>query len=400
MKAITFVTLLFAAVIVAGCKTGSGPAASENAVTLSAVNADSVRILYVGTYTEKEDFVEGKATGMYIYKLNLNSGRLSYVGSSPHTVNPSYLVVDASSQNLYAVNETASKDKPAGTISAFRLTAGGNTMEYVNTVSSQGNAPCYISLDKTRKWVMCANYGSGTVAVIPVLNDGKLGNATFTHQHRGKGSTPRQDSPHAHLIVQSPYNEFVYSCDLGLDTIFIYKLNAEKGILSRAGKSYATMPGAGPRHLAFHPSGKVAYEVNELNGTIEVMDVDSATGSLSRIQVISTRDASMKDDAACADIHLTPSGSFLYASNRGNLNNLAMFSVDRQTGKLTLIGHQGVHGKTPRNFVIDPTGKFLLVANQDSGNVVTFRIDPSSGKLIDTGLETSIPTPVCLKFLE
>jgi 6-phosphogluconolactonase len=382
---------------IAGCRPGVRPVVSE--ASGDSLKQDSVKIMFVGTYTEKEDFVDGKATGIYVYELNTNTGKLTYVSSSPHTVNPSYLVADPKNQIIYAVNETSGKDKPGGKVSAFRLMGNGRQMDFINSVSSQGNSPCYVSLDKSGKWVLCANYGSGTVAVLPVRDSGSLGEATMVHQHTGKGPKPQQNSPHAHFILQNPANDLIYSCDLGADTIYIYKLNTTTGKLSLTGYNYATKSGAGPRHLAFHPSMNLAYVVNELNGTIEVMRIDSVTGALKRMQIISTLDEGVKTDASCADIHLTPSGRFLYASNRGDVNNLAIYQVDQHTGKLTLIGHQPVKGKTPRNFIIDPSGKFLLVANQDSGNVVTFRIDQETGKLEDTGIESSIPSPVCLKFL-
>ncbi len=398
MKAKRILLYLSLAILsMTGCKPGVRSAVlagSDDSLKL-----DSLIIMYVGTYTETEDLTVGKATGIYVYELNTKSGKLTYINSSPHTVNPSYMVTDNENNMLYAVNETGSRDKPGGSISAFRLLSDGRQMVLINTVSSQGNYPCYISLDKTRKWIMCANYGSGTVAVLPVRDSGSLGEATMVHQHAGKGSSPRQDAAHAHFIFQNPANNLIYSCDLGVDTIYIYKLNTTTGKLINTGHNYATMPGAGPRHLAFHPSMNLAYGINELNGTIEVMEVDSVTVALRRIQVISTLDPGLKADASCADIHLTPSGKFLYASNRAKVNNLAIYKVDQQTGKLTLVGHQPVKGKTPRNFIIDPTGKFLLVANQDTGNIVTFRIDQETGRLEDTGLETIIPSPVCLKFL-
>jgi 6-phosphogluconolactonase len=380
-----------------GCKPGSRPVV--NAVSDDSLARDSIKIMYVGTYTEKEDFVDGKGSGIYVYEFSTNTGRLTYVSSSPRTVNPSYLAIDNKNHVLYAVNETGSQDKPGGSVSSFKLLAGGRQMDLINTASSQGNSPCYVSLDKSRKWLMCANYGSGTVAVLPVKDSGSLGEATMVHQHKGKGPAPQQDAAHAHFILQNPSNDLIYSCDLGTDTIYIYKLDTASGKLTLTGHNYAAARGAGPRHLAFHPSMNRAYAVNELNGTIEVMKVDSVTGALKRIQVISTLEPDMKMAASCADIHLTPSGKFLYASNRGTVNNLAIYQVDQQTGKLALIGHQPVKGKTPRNFIIDPTGKFLLVANQDTGNVVTFRIDQATGKLEDTGIESSIATPVCLKFL-
>ncbi len=381
------------------CKPGMKPEQQILTEQSGTALKDSTRILFIGTYNEGKDNADGKAPGIFIYEINLNTGRLSYVSSSPYTINPSYLFVDPDRQRLYAVNETGNESEPSGMVSAYRLTMQGRQMEYINSVPSQGSGPCYITMDKTGNVVMCANYGSGTVAAFPVLNDGSVGAASASIQHSGKGPRPEQESAHAHMIIQSPHNHFIYACDLGTDNIYIYKLDTIKGLLVSTGTKYATQSGAGPRHLAFHPAKHFTYVVNELNGTIEVMTADSLSGNLKRLQIVPTLAEGMGNEASCADIHLTPSGNFLYASNRGKINNLAMYSVDQETGKLTLIGHQALKGKTPRGFVIDPTGTFLLVANQDSDNVVTFRIDQSTGKLIDTGAVTSIPTPVCLKFL-
>jgi 6-phosphogluconolactonase len=394
---IYFLPVLVVALL--GCKPVPQQKQPEMVKSSDSTKPDSVKILYIGTYTEKNSPVAGKSAGIYIYELSMNTGKLRLLGNSPQTLNPSYLAIDANRERLFAVNETGDEKKWAGTVSAFRLTGQGKGMELINTVPSEGNYPCYVSIDKSGKWVMCANYGSGTVAVLPVLNDGSLGKASFIDQHKGKGHSSRLESPHAHMIIPSMYGQFVYSCDLGTDNIFIYKLEAEQGKLLPSGSNYVTQNGAGPRHLAFHPAKNFAYEVNELNGTIEVMQVDTLTGALVRLQIVPTVDHAKGEEASCADIHLTPSGRFLYSSNRAKINDLAMFEVDQESGKLTLIGHQSVKGKTPRNFVIDPTGKFLLVANQDSDNVVTFRIDQTSGKLIDIGVETTVPSPVCLKFL-
>jgi 6-phosphogluconolactonase len=390
MKHTSFLCVtLVAASFITGCK--------SHELARSANGSDTLKIVLVGTYTEKEDFVDGKATGMYVYSFSTQTGKLKYISSSPRTVNPSYLAIDPSGSKVYCVNETGGKT--GGTISAFTLTSDRKQMEFVNTMPSEGNFPCYVSVDQTGKWVMCANYGSGSVAVLPVAASGNLERAVSIHQHKGKGKTSRQEGPHAHMIIQHPVSGFVYSCDLGLDTIFIYRLNDTNGKLTLTGHNYAVEPGAGPRHLAFHPKKYIAYEVNELNGTIEVMKIDSLTGTLSKIQTISTLDPGSAEEASCADIHLTPDGKYLYASNRGKVNNIAIYTVDASSGMLQMKGHQNVKGATPRNFVIDPSGKFLLVANQDSGNVVTFRIDESTGLLIDTGIEAAIPSPVCLKFL-
>jgi 6-phosphogluconolactonase len=244
--------------------------------------------------------------------------------------------------------------------------------------------------------VLCANYGSGTLAVIPSGPDGKLGDPTSFIQHIGKGPDPRQEAAHAHMIVSSPDNRYFYACDLGTDEVYIYSIDTTKGTLSETARPYHTLPGSGPRHLEFHPSLPVAYVVNELSGTVEVMSVDAANGGLTRLQTVSTIEG-IEAAAGCADIHLTPSGRFLYVSNRSTVNNLAIFSTDPATGMITPAGHQALSGKTPRSFVIDPTGTFLLVAFQDTDNVSVFSIEHNTGNLTLVS-ETRIPTPVCLKI--
>jgi len=400
MRAYRFIKVLPLCVAVfLSCKPATSPVNQASEDQGGAYPPDSVKILYVGTYNEGEDTAGGQAPGILIFRMDQRSGKLTRVGGSPHIINPSYLVISANGQRLYAVNETGNESSPSGMISAFRLTSKGTQMEFINSVPSQGNYPCYVTLDRTGRMALCANYGSGTVAAFPVMNDGSVGKASSTIQHTGKGPHPNQKAAHAHLIIQSPHNQFVYACDLGTDNIFIYKQDTTTGMLVSAGSKFKTQPGAGPRHLAFHPAKHFAYVVNELNGTIEAMTVDSLSGKLNRFQTVPTVYGANGSEASCADIHLTPSGRFLYASNRGTVNNLAMSSVDQETGKLAPIGHQDVKGKTPRGFVIDPTGTFLLVANQETNNIVTFRIDQNTGKLIDTGLETMVSRPVCLKFL-
>ncbi len=357
-------------------------------------------ILYIGTYTEKEAHDGGKATGVYIYGMDKATGRLSYIGTSPAVTNPSYLDVHPSGKWMYTVNETGKPDGSPGAISAFRLTDNGKVLEYMNTVSSEGDYPCFIQVDQTGKYAMTANYGSGTVALLPISADGSLGSAVSVDHHSGMGHSARQEAAHAHMITNSKDNRFAYSCDLGTDIIYIYRLDTGQGKLVPTGNNYHTEPGAGPRHLTFHPLKNLAYVINELNGTIECMQVDTVNGTLTRFQVVSTVTDGKGKEASCADIHVSPAGNFLYASNRGMYNNIAIYSVDARTGELALIGHQEVKGRTPRNFIIEPAGNYLLVANQDSDNVVTFGIDPETGKLIDIGVEVNIPAPVCLKFLK
>ena len=355
-------------------------------------------LLYIGTYTEKEAGEAGKSTGIYIYEFDPATGRLTYVNASPATVNPSYIDLSRDGNYLYSVNETGS-DEPGtnGSVSAFRLKDAGRHLEFLNQVSSEGDYPCYIQADRTGKQVMAANYGTGNIALFPVNSDGSLKSASFTDQHMGKGPTQRQESAHAHSIVVSSDNRFAYSCDLGTDQILIYRLQTDSDILVKTGH-YNTQPGSGPRHLAFHPRRNILYVINELNATIECLQRDTLTGALTRFQVVPTIGEGDAKEAGSADIHITPSGEFLYASNRGIFNTIAMYVADPGSGELKSTGYQSVKGKTPRNFVIDPTGTWLLVANQGSDNVVTFRIDPKMGRLIDTGIESKVPAPVCLKF--
>lgn len=348
--------------------------------------------VYVGTYTQKEPHVQGKAEGIYIYEMNTATGALTHVTTSPATVNPSYVAIHPNGKWLYSVNETGD-----GKIRAFKIDRNNKKMEFLNSVSSNGNSPCYISIDKSGKFVMTANYGSGTIALYPLNIDGTLKDATSVIKHTGKGPDSRQSSPHAHMIRTGNAPDLIYAVDLGADRVFTYQLDQQKAALRKINE-YAAVPGAGPRHIDFHPGKKWAYVVNELNGTVEACTVDSKTGALTRFQEITTLPQGETRKAGCADIHVSKDGKFLYASNRGEINNIAIYAIDATNGKLTALGHQSVKGKGPRSFVIDPSGTFLLVANQNSDNIVTFKIDKSTGKLIDTGIETKVPTPVCVRF--
>lgn len=348
-------------------------------------------ILYVGTYTEQEAHVDGKAEGIYVFRMNAETGKLKQVSKSPFTVNPSYLTVSKDGNYLYVVNETG--DDEIGHVSAFRII--DENLEFINKVSSEGDYPCYIEVDPHGRFTLTANYGSGNVALLPIERDGSLRPAASVDQHTGKGPTASQMSAHAHFIAYSDDGKFIYSNDLGTDRIYIYRYDDNK--LELTGMWTAT-PGSGPRHLAFHPFLNVAYSINELNGTIDCLVRDTITGGLDHFQSVSAVPDSNSNDASSADIHVTPSGEFLYATNRGNYNNIAAFRIDTVTGRLHLIGFYSVKGETPRNFVIDPEGRFLLVANQNSDSIIVFSIDPETGVLKDTGIEVRVPTPVCLKF--
>jgi 6-phosphogluconolactonase len=373
---------------------------SESASNQESMQKSGNLILFVGTYTEKESWVNGKADGISEYKMDMNTGRLTFVCKSPRTINPSYLAIHPGKNFLYAVNETGgTSQNPTGTVSAFHIDTANNRLDFVSSVSSQGLSPCFISFDKFAKFVLVANYGSGTVAMLPVDEKCILHEAVSADKHAGKGPTSRQEAPHAHMIIPSPYKNFVYSVDLGIDQILLYVLDGAARKLIPTGRNTLTSAGAGPRQMVFHPLKPWSYVVCELNGTIEAYRVDTSSGSLSIFQTISNHGGTTGENPASGDIHITPSGKYLYASNRGNVNNIAMFSINQESGELSLIGYQSTFGKTPRNFVIDPTGMYLLVANQDSDTIVTFKIDPETGKLIETGIVTQSPTPACLKFL-
>lgn len=355
-------------------------------------------ILYVGTYTEKEAHVDGKAEGIYVYKFDPKTGNLSYESTSELVVNPSYLVVHPSKNYLYAVNETGGvATDTAGAVTAFSIDPETSALSIINQVSSTGDWPCHISVDNSGMFTLVANYG-GSVAMFPLNGDGSIAEASKTIEHQGSGPATRQTGPHAHMIISGLDNKLVYAVDLGADKVFSYLLDTDNQTLVSTQKNTDISPGAGPRHLAIHPELKKAYVVNELNGTIDCFNIDES-GGLEIFQTISTLAEGSIDEAACADIQIHPSGKYLYASNRGEMNNIAIFEISSGDGALQLLGHQSTYGKGPRSFVIDPGGKFLLVANQDTDNVFTFKIDKDTGLLIDGPLETKIPTPVCLKFL-
>jgi len=267
-------------------------------------------------------------------------------------------------------------------------------------LASRGADPCHISLDRTGKFVLVANYSGGNLSVFPVAEDGRLGEASDFIQHKGSGPNhDRQEAAHAHWIDLSADNRFALNADLGMDEIFIYRFDASKGKLTPNDPPFAKVaPGAGPRHLAFHPNGRFAYVVDELNSTVTTFSYNAKAGTLHELQTVPTLPKDFSGESTTAEVAVHPNGKFLYASNRGH-DSLAVFAIDPSKGTLKFVEHVSVKGKTPRNFEIDPTGKRLLVANQESDNMVEFAIDQATGKLTATGTEIKVPAPVCVKFL-
>jgi len=369
-------------------------------VTLAKESPKNKYLLFVGTYTAKE------SKGIYAYRFDAGTSELTPLGVAAETTNPSFLAIDPSRRFLYAVNEVPNyKGASSGAVSAFAIDLQSSDrqtgkLSLLNQVASRGADPCYIAFDKTGKYALVANYTGGSVAVFPVQADGHIGESSAFVQHQGSSvNKERQEGPHAHWIETTSDNRFAIAVDLGLDELLVYRFDAKTGSLTANDPSYAKLdPGAGPRHLAFHPNGKFAYVVNELQSSITTFTYDGSRGVLQKLTTVSTLPKGFSGSNDTAEIKVHPSGKFLFASNRGH-NSIAVFSIDSHTGALTLVDHVPTQGETPRNFEIDPTGKLLFVANQDTDNVVVFRINPNDGRLTPSGQTLHVPAPVCLKFM-
>jgi len=354
-------------------------------------------IFYVGTYTEEGS----KSKGIYAYRYDGKTAQITPLGVAAETVNPSWVTLHPNGRFLYAVNEIRNYQGPnSGGVSAFALDRASGMLRFLNEVPTRGADPCYVTVDKTGKYVLVANYTGGSTTVFPVLADGKLGEATAFVQHSGRGTNPaRQEGPHAHSIDLSPDNRFAMVDDLGLDELLVYKFDSSRGTLTANDPAFAKVEaGAGPRHYALHPNGKFAYVVDEMGSSVTAFSADLGPGTFHSLQNISTLPKGFSGENDDAEIRVHPSGKFLYASNRGH-DSIAVFAIDPVKGTLTPIEYTSTQGKTPRSFEIDPTGTLLLAANQKSDNIVVFRIDPGSGKLTATGQVIDVPSPVCVKFL-
>lgn len=354
-------------------------------------------LVYFGTYTTP------KSKGVYVSRLELGTGSLSAPVLAAEATNPSFLAVHPSRPFLYAVNEVDTfEGNRTGSVSAFAVDRVSGALAALNRQPSGGAAPAHLSVDPSGRSVLVANYGGGSVAVLPIDGDGTLKPATALVQHSGSSVNPeRQRRPHAHAITLEPTNRFAYVADLGLDKVMIYRFEAANGTLIANSPPFASVPpGAGPRHVAIHPGGRFAYVINELACSITVFDLDPASGGLRESQAISSLPAGQGVAAgySTAEIMVHPSGRFLYGSNRGH-DSIAVFAIDAGSGKLTPLEHQATQGRTPRGFGIDPSGAYLLVGNQRSDTVVVFRIDQTSGRLTPTGQKVEVGAPVSVVFV-
>jgi 6-phosphogluconolactonase len=349
--------------------------------------------LLVGTYTS------GKSEGIYVYSFDEKNITADLVNVAK-TNNPSYLAVAPDKKTVYAVNETADTTGSVvgGGVTAFSFAEGKLTA--LNTQLSGGTNPCYVSVTKSGKWVFAGNYSSGTLSVFPVKQGGNIGAASQTIQQTGTGpNKDRQEGPHVHSTVLSPDNNYLFVPNLGIDKVMIYRLNNSTGKLTPATVPFAAnAPGSGPRHFDFAPNNHFAYLIEEMSGDVVAYAYNN--GALKQLQIISSIPKDFKGTIGAADIHVSPDGKFLYCSNRGDGNTITIFSINQKTGKLALVGHQSTLGKTPRNFNFDPSGNFLLAANQASDEIVIFKIDKKTGLLTDTGKRIEVANPVCLKWVD
>ena len=350
--------------------------------------------LYVGTYTSG-----GKSEGIYLFGMNPETGALEQIRSFK-SVNPSFLAIDRSRRNLYAVNEVGEyAGKPGGGVSAFAIEPGSAHLRLLNEQASEGADPCHLSIDRKRKTLLVANYTGGSISALPIRSDGTLGRAVDVKQHLGASIREQQTKAHAHCIILDQSERYALAADLGIDKVMIYRFDPVSGKLTQGKQPWAELKaGAGPRHLTLHPNGRFVYVINELDSTMTALKYDPVNGTLDVIDTVSTLPSDFSGTSYCADLHVSRSGKFLYGSNRGH-NSIVVFEIDPRTGRLKQLEHVSTEGKWPRNFTIDPSGRFLLVANQHTDNIVVFNIDPKTGRLKNSGHTAEVPIPVCLKFL-
>ena len=352
-------------------------------------------LLYIGT-----NVGGAQDSSIFMYRVNASTGAFTRLGGQLGGANPTYLTLAPNHRFLYAVSETqAFRGAAGGGVSSFAVDPHSGALKPLGQQPSGGASPCYVALDRSGKSALVANYMGGNVSILPVAADGALGSPT-TDQHTGRGPHKNQDASHAHCLLPDPANQFAFAVNLGTDQVVGYRLDAPAGRLTRLPEpAFVAKPGAGPRHLTFHPNGKTAYLINELNSTLTTLAYDAAAGHFRELQTVSALPAGYTGDNSCADVHVAPNGLFLYASNRGH-NSIAVFAIDSSNGTLVPIQDVDTQGKTPRNFALDPSGRLLLVANQNSNNLVSYRVDAFSGLLTPTGQQAAVPSPMFVGVVE
>ena len=355
-------------------------------------------LVFVGTYTRPEPHVKAASgKGIYTFELDRATGALSFLSLTENIASPSFLAVDRAGRYLYAISEVS--QEPEGWLSAYAIDRETGGLRFINRQPTHGSGPAYVSVDATGRYAFVANYGGGeAVAMFPIRPDGGLEPESHTVRHQGSSVNPdRQTSPHPHCTVVDPSNRFLLVADLGIDRIVCYRIDHDAGKLAPCDPpGVSADPGAGPRHIAFHPNGRFVYNIQELDSRITAYAFDN--GRMEALQTVPALPDDFSGQSTAADIRVHPNGRFVYASNRGH-DSIVAYAID-ESGRLSYIAHQSTRGETPRNFNLDPGGGFLLAANQDSDTIVTFRVDGTTGVLEDTGVVTNTPTPVCIEMIE
>ncbi len=349
--------------------------------------------VYFGTYTQRD------SQGIYKCTFDPKSGAITAPELVAETLDPSFLALHPTRPLLYAVNETSDyQGQASGAVTAFTIKEQSGALSELNQQASHGGAPCHLVVDHTGRNVLVANYSGGSVAVLPINDDGSLADASCVIQHTGSSvNASRQEAPHAHSINLDSTGEVAFAADLGLDKILVYRFDPQTGTLTpHQPPSTSVPPGSGPRHFAMHPSEKFAYTNHEITSEVRAFRYHPPTAVLYGFQTLSTIPESVPGNST-AEIQVHPSGRFVYCSNRGH-DSIAVYSVNEETGELTFVEAESTHGQTPRNFGIDPSGQFLIAANQSTDNVVVLKIDPDTGALSTTGHSARVPMAVCVKF--
>ncbi len=375
---------------------------------------------YFGTYTgfryvrhsKTEGVGDSKSKGIYVSRFHAATGTLSEPELAAEIVNPSFLTVSPDHRFLYAVSEDPLSVGPpldhASYASAFAIDSATGKLRLLNTVPTGGTSTCFVSTDNTGKYVFMANFGSGSVSVVKVKEDGSLGELASFIQNVGHSVNPLiQNEPHPHSILVSPDNRYVIVSDLGMDKILIFHFDEKTGKLSPPGPAFAEVrPGGGPRHFAFSPSGKFAYQLNEMSGVVDAFAWDPAQGTLTNLQSANTTPRDFTGENHAAEIAVSPDGKFLYESNRRlrgesefGPDTIGIFAIDPSQGTLTLVDQPSTGGMMPRTFAIDPTGSWLLVAHQYSNDVAVFKRDTATGRLSKSGNGIKLEVPVCIVFV-
>ncbi|MBL4574958.1 MAG: lactonase family protein [Opitutaceae bacterium] len=354
------------------------------------------QLVLIGTYTDKST-----SEGIYLFRFQPTTEVLTPVGIIRDITNPAFIAIHPNNQTIYTLSEVnGSTDHQGGSVSAYQINRESLEITFLNKVSTGCAGPCHLTVDKERQNLFVAHYTGGAVSSHSLLEDGRLSETRSIIHLEGSGPHPRQKKPHTHSVNITPSNHFALVADLGIDRVVVYDRDTSTGHL-RTTESLSDAilhPGAGPRHLAFHPSRPFVYTINELDSTISLFSFDEVSGFSTEKQTISTLPVDFDGNNATAEIKISPSGNFLYGSNRGH-DSLAIYSINTETGMLTLLGHQSSGGQNPRNFEIDPTGTYLFVANQNSNDISIFRISSASGELTPLAIDLQVPRPVCIKMI-